>query len=151
MTALITPEITAFIGRKDDPIHSVVTRRDIQKYAVAVGSRIKKHLCGDEAPPLFHLCLFWPIVPLAKLKVDGLVNDPFLPQFPLNRAMAGGVEVEYHRPIVPGDTLIATRELTDIYEKMGRQGPLLFYEITRSIDDDQAGAVVTEKTTQIMR
>ncbi|GIS02168.1 MAG: hypothetical protein CM15mP103_07190 [Gammaproteobacteria bacterium] len=41
-----------------------MTRRDIRKYAIATDNRQAKYLDGDVAPPLFHLHLFWDVVPL---------------------------------------------------------------------------------------
>ena len=65
--------------------------------------------------------------------------------------MAGGLHIDYHRPVYPGDWLTATRTLTNIYEKSGRSGLLLFYEVTMEIVDDDGELVITEKTTRILR
>jgi len=65
--------------------------------------------------------------------------------------MAGGLHIEYHQPIKPGDWLTATRTLTEIYEKTGRSGPLIFYVVVMEIVNDAGEPVVTEKTTRIMR
>ena len=100
---------------------------------------------------MFHVALFWDVVELGELAADGLSTDPLLPDFPLKKAMAGGWKIEYHKPIRPGDTLLATRTLTDIYEKMGSSGPLIFYEITTRIETEAGAAVLTEKTTRILR
>ena len=45
----------------------------------------------------------------------------------------------------------ATRTLTDIYEKAGRSGPLIFYEVLMEVRDDDGELVVTEKTRRILR
>lgn len=151
MTALLTPELTACIGRQAPPRTEVVTRRDIRKYAISTGTRIRKHLDGDEAPPLFHVALFWDVVELGQLTPDGVSVDTLLPKLPLERAMAGGLEIEYHRPIVPGDVLVARRTLSDLYEKAGRSGPLIFYEITLEVATAAGEPVLTEITTRILR
>ena len=54
--------------------------------------------------------------------------------------MAGGLKIEYHRDIFPGDWLTATRTLTDIYEKQGRSGPLIFYEVVMDVVNDRRRA-----------
>ncbi|MEM6604882.1 MAG: MaoC family dehydratase N-terminal domain-containing protein [Pseudomonadota bacterium] len=151
MTSLLNEQILGAIGRKTEPQREIVTRRDIRKYAVATGNRQRKHLNGDEAPPLFHLSLFWDVVELDLLTPDGVSIDSLLPRFPLEKAMAGGLHIDYHRPIRPGDWLTAVRTLTDIYEKQGRSGPLIFYEVIMHIRDDAGASVVTEKTTRILR
>ena len=149
--SLLGPEVLEAIGRVSEPRREIVTRRDIRKYAIATGNPQAKYLAGDEAPPMFHVPLFWDVVPLDQLTPDGVSVDTLLPRFPLERAMAGGLEIEYLRPIRPGDWLTATRTLTDIYEKEGRSGPLIFYEVVMEIRDDDGNLVVKEKTTRILR
>lgn len=151
MTALLTPELKACIGRQAPPRTEVVTRRDIRKYAISTGTRIRRHLDGDEAPPLYHVALFWDVVELDQLTPDGVSVDTLLPKLPLERAMAGGLEITYHRPIVPGDVLVARRTLTDLYEKAGRSGPLIFYEITLDVRTEGGDPVLEEVTTRILR
>jgi acyl dehydratase len=149
--SLLSEELLSNIGRSSEPHRELVTRRDIRKYAVATGNRQQKYLDGDQAPPMFHVPLFWDIVPLEQLTPDGVSIDTLLPKFPLEKAMAGGLKIEYHKPVYPGDWLTATRTLTDIYEKQGRSGPLIFYEVIMEIRDDDGEPVITEKTTRILR
>ena len=151
MTGLLDDELLATIGRQSEPRRELVTRRDIRKYAVATGNRQRKYLDGDEAPPMFHVPLFWDVVERDQLTPDGVSIDPLLPKFPLEKAMAGGLHIEYHRPVYPGDWLTSVRTLTNIYEKQGRSGPLIFYEVVMEITNDAGEPVITEKTTRILR
>ena len=151
MSGLLTPDLLAHVGRSAPPRHEVVTRRDIRKYAIATRQRQRKYLDGDEAPPLFHVALFWDVVPMEELTPDGVSIDGLLPKLPLTRAMAGGLEIEYHGRIAPGDELVATRTLTKLYEKAGRSGPLIFYEIVMDVRRRSGELVVSEKTTRILR
>jgi hydroxyacyl-ACP dehydratase HTD2-like protein with hotdog domain len=151
MSGLLDDKLLATIGRQSEPQRELVTRRDIRKYAVATGNRQRKYLDGDEAPPMFHVPLFWDVVELDQLTPDGVSIDPLLPKFPLEKAMAGGLHIEYHQPVYPGDWLTATRTLTNIYEKQGRSGPLIFYEVVMEITNDDGEPVITEKTTRILR
>lgn len=149
--SLLTPDLLNNIGSKSEPQREIVTRRDIRKYAVATGSRQRKYLDGDLAPPMFHVPLFWDVVELDQLTPDGVSIDTLLPKFPLEKAMAGGLKIEYHKPIRPGDWLTSTRTLTDIYEKAGRSGALIFYEIIMDVVNDDQELVIREKTTRILR
>lgn len=151
MTGLLSPELLSTIGRSSEPHRELVTRRDIRKYAVATDNRARKYLDGDEAPPMFHVALFWDVVELDQLSPDGVSIDSLLPKFPLEKAMAGGLNIEYHKAIFPGDWLTSTRTLTDIYEKQGRSGSLIFYEVVMEIVNDQGELVIREKTTRILR
>ncbi|MBU8906245.1 FAS1-like dehydratase domain-containing protein [Desertibacillus haloalkaliphilus] len=151
MSKLLTEEILSYIGHSAPPKKEIVTRRDIQKYSIATGQRQKKYIRGDEAPPMFHVSLFWDVVELEQLMPDGVSKDILLPEFPLKKAMAGGLKIDYHKPIYPGDWLTATRTLTDIYEKVGSSGPLIFYEVVMEVVNEQGEKVITEKTTRILR
>ena len=151
MGSLLTADLLANIGQSAPPKTELVTRRDIRKYSVATGQRQQKYLAGDQAPPMFHLALFWDVVELDQLTPDGLSIDALLPKFPLERAMAGGLKIEYHKPILAGDVLVATRTLTDIYEKEGSQGPLIFYEVVMQVQTESGDPVVTETATRILR
>ena len=151
MSQLLSNELLANIGRLASPRNEIVTRRDIRKYSIATGQRLKKYLEGDEAPPMFHVSLFWDVVEMDQLSPDGVSIDSLLPEFPLKKAMAGGLKIEYFKPIVPGDWLTATRTLTDIYEKQGSKGPLIFYEITMNVVNESGEKVLKETTTRILR
>lgn len=151
MSQLLTPELLAHIGRSSEPRTELASRREIRKYSIATRQRLKKFLDGDEAPPMFHVALFWDMVELDQLTPDGVSIDTLLPRFPLERAMAGGLKIDYARPIFAGDNLVATRTLTDIYEKSGSQGPLIFYEVVMDVKTDSGDPVLTEKTTRILR
>jgi len=151
MSGLLTPELLANIGRSSPPQREYVTRRDIRKYAVATGNRQAKYLRGDVAPPMFHIPLFWDVVELDELTPDGVSVDSLLPTFPLTRAMAGGLKITYHQPVLPGTWLTSVRTLDDIYEKTGRSGPLIFYRLVQEIKDEKGQLVIVEETTRILR
>ena len=148
---LLTPELLANIGKTDAPRTEVVTRRDIRKYSIATNQTQRKYLDGDVAPPLYHVALFWDVVELDELSPDGVSIDKLLPKFPLEREMAGGLDIVHHDRIRAGDVLVATRTLTDIYEKEGRSGPLIFYEVVMEVKRENGDPVMTQKTTRILR
>ena len=148
---LITPELLSHIGDSAPVKEEVVTRRDIRKYSIATGQRLRKFLDGDEAPPMFHVSLFWDVVELEKLSPDGVSIDSLLPKFPLEKAMAGGLKIDYYQSIYPGDILTAKRTLSDIYEKQGSKGPIIFYEVIMEVKNKAGEPVLTEKTTRLLR
>lgn len=151
MSSLLTAELLANIGRRSEPRKELVTRRDIRKYSVATGQRLQKFLDGDEAPPMFFIALFWEVVALDQLSPDGVSKDPMFPEFPLKRAMAGGLKMTFHKPAFPGEWLIARRTLTNIYEKQGSSGPLIFCEVTMEVKTEDGEPVVSEQATRIFR
>lgn len=151
MAELLTPEIKARIGTASPEIRVEVTRRDIQKYAVSTGQRARKHLDGDEAPPLFHFGYSMEILPPEQLRRDGIAEDKLIPPLPLKRVMAGNSDTTYHRPIRPGDRLVITRRLKDIYEKQGKSGPLIFVVTETLIETADGEPVLNEVTSLIAR
>lgn len=151
MNKVLTDGLLSNIGKTASPRRELVTRRDIRKYSIATGQQSKKYLEGDEAPPLFHVSLFWDVIEMDQLSPDGVSIDSLLPDFPLKKAMAGGLKIDYFKPILPGQWLTAKRTLTDIYEKQGSKGPLIFYEIIMDVEDDSGELVLREKATRILR
>ncbi len=151
MAELLTPEIMSWIGKTDPPLTEEISRRDIRRYAVATDQRLEKYLNGDEAPPMFHSTFFREIKRLEHLEADGHVADTLLPPLPLKRVMAGGHETTFHRPIRPGDQLTATRRLSELTEKQGRTGPLIFVIVETEITAADGETILTERYTRILR
>lgn len=148
---LITPEIRQWIGRSDASQRLEVARRDIVKYAIATEQRLEKYRRGDEAPPMFLFNAHQPLVQIEALRPDGLTKDPLLPDLPLKRVMAGGVRNRYHRAVRAGDVLVLTRTLTDIYEKQGSTGPLIFVLYAVRVETEDGELVMEETRTRIFR
>ena len=149
---LLTEEHTAWIGSTEPPVRVEISRRDIQKYAAATEQQQQRFLDGDEAPPMFIFNLFSDIPQLGDLRSDGLARGRRGgPGLPLKRVMAGGTEIRQHRPIRPGDELTGTRMITDMYEKQGSSGPLIFTVRQLTITDADGELVMEEIQTSINR
>jgi 3-methylfumaryl-CoA hydratase len=149
--SMLTTEIKDWIGHTEAPITVEVSRREIVKYAIATEQVRPEYLSGDEAPPMFIFGLFRPILPMVRLGPDGLPPPGAMPELPLKRIMAGGTKMTVHRPMRAGDVLTGTRTLTDIFEKEGRQGPLIFLVSTLSVVDATGASVMDETGTRIAR
>jgi hydroxyacyl-ACP dehydratase HTD2-like protein with hotdog domain len=65
--------------------------------------------------------------------------------------MAGGSTLRPKRGIRPGDELVATRSITDIRERSGRTGPLIFLETQTVVETVAGELVLTDRTTLIAR
>ena len=68
----------------------------------------------------------------------------------LKAGVNGGYEVEYFKPIRPGDTITATIKLAGVEEKEGKRGKLIlmFLEI---VCTNQKGEVVTKLNNTLIR
>lgn len=149
--SLITDEIRSWIGRADEPQRFEVARRDIVKYSLATEQLNEKYLRGDEAPPMFLFGADRPLTPIDELGPDGLRRDALMPDLPLKRVMAGGIKQRHHRPIVPGDVLMITRSITDIFEKQGASGSLIFVVYDIQVTTEDGEMVVQQSQSRINR
>ena len=151
MSELISEDARSWIGRSGEPQRIEINRSDIVKYAIATEQRQEKYLKGDEAPPMFMYGALRPLVPMDELGPDGISVDKFLPELPLKRVMAGGTEMTFHRTVHPGDVLVATRSLSDIIEKQGSTGPLIFVVYDLQVETEAGELVMEERQTRILR
>ncbi len=65
--------------------------------------------------------------------------------------MAGGQEVEYIRPIRPGDVLTRQSRISNIEERQGSTGPLVFTTNETTYHDADGEPVVIVRSTSISR
>ena len=151
MAELLSEDALAWVGRSDPPMTVEVTRRDIVKYAISTEQTQEKYLSGDEAPPMFVAGLSREVVPLDELGPDGLAQASLVPDLPLKRVMAGGVEFDFHRTVHPGDVLVFERSLSSLTEKQGRTGPLIFVTYTINCRTEDGEPVLEQKQTRILR
>lgn len=148
---LVSEEARKMIGASGPPAHVKISRRDIIKYSVSTEQILDKYLKGDEAPPMFLFGALRPVVPIDQLGPDGVASTSLMPELPLKRVMAGGTKIRYFRPVKPGDKLVATRTLADMYEKSGSQGPLIFLVYKLDIKTEAGELVAEETQTRIVR
>lgn len=152
MPTMLTEEHLSWIGHESPPVEVEVNRRDIVKYSLATEQVLEKYRRGDEAPPMFVFNLFSPLRGPDELREDGVPRGGGAgPKLPLKRVMAGGTEIIQHRPIRPGDRLTGVHRISNLYEKEGRQGPLIFTERALMVTDAGGAPVLEEIQTSISR
>jgi acyl dehydratase len=155
-TGLVPPETYAAVGSAlGAPTSAVVTRREAQRYARAVGDLDPVYFDeeaaraagydGLVAPPTFVGHAVVEGGTLDDLREDGLWRDrggtPI--RLHVSRTMFGGEEWEFKAPVLVGDTVTAQRRLGAVEEKDGRSGPfvLLHYETTFTNQRDEVVAI----------
>ena len=161
--SLITDEIRSWIGHETPPWTIEAARLDIKRFAVATDDLNPLYLDeeyakqsqygGLIAPPLFYMAPLTNPVPENELRADGLPYEGKfpIPPTPLPRLMDGGTEIEFFAPIRTGDTLTGRCKITDIYQKDGRSGPLIFVERECTYTNQNGEVVVIEKGAAILR
>jgi acyl dehydratase len=137
-----------------EAVSAVVTRREAQRYARAVGDLSAIYFDeeaaraagydGLVAPPTFVGHVVVEGSTLDDLRIDGLwsARGPKL-RLGVSRTMFGGEEWEFRLPVLVGDTITAQRRLGAVEEKEGSSGPfvLIHYETTFTNQRDEIVAV----------
>jgi acyl dehydratase len=152
---LVPPETYAIVGESlGPPVSAVITRREAQRYARAVGDLDPVYFDEDAAraagydgvvaPPTFVGHAVVEGATLEDLREDGLwVDRGRKVRLAVSRTMFGGEEWEFRQPVLVGDTVTAQRRLGNVEEKDGRSGPfvLLHYETTFTNQRDEVVAI----------
>lgn len=161
--SLIPEAARAMVGQVlGTPIRGEVLRKEIERYAHAVGDENPLYFDPEYAraagyrdviaPPLFVEIFQRPDVPLAELREDGLSKGRQAPiPLPVTRVMAGGEEVEYLHPLYPGDTLTGETRLADLTEKTGRSGPFVLIVRETTYTNQDGITVIKKRNTSIVR
>ena len=121
--SVITQEMRDVIGVESEPATQEIEKGAVIRFARAI---------GDSNP------LFTDEVAARKSKYGGLIAPPtFLRSViagpptvefknPYSASLDGGSEWEYFEPVRPGDRITHTVRVSDIYEREGRLGNMLF-------------------------
>ena len=157
--SLITEEARAMIGKEGEPVTREVYEKEIRRYCYAVGDinpvyldeevAKKSRYGGIVAPPMFYDIPNMQEFSLDELKEDGLAKAEFNVPIKAARTMAGGKEVEFFKPMRPGDKITRVGKIVDIYEKEGRSGPLAFTIFENRYTNQDGELVAVERMTGI--
>lgn len=104
-----------------------------------------------EVPPLGHWLYFLPRALQRDIASDGHPNrGGFLPPVPLPRRMWAAGWLNFHAPILIGQTLTRHSSITSIEQKAGRSGPLVFVTVLHEITT-VSGPAVSESQVLVYR
>jgi len=143
------------LGRKSDPYMISIERGAIEKVAYASGNAMPWHASSEAigdglfSTPMAPLPFYWHLI---NNTPTYRVYEQFV-QEGLDRNVAHlhtGDDYRFFHPIVPGDTIAVTCELTVLYEKQGRAGPMKFIEDVWSFHNQHnmlAGQLVRKAVT----
>lgn len=154
--SLITDEARAMIGKEMKPLAGEVYAKEIRRFCYAVGdlnplyldeeAARKSKQGGIVAPPMFFDIPTAREFPQEELKVDGLPMAGIRPPLKVMRNMAGGDEVEFFKPMRPGDKITRVSKIVELFEKDGRTGRLVFtvFEHRYTNQDGELTAIVRQ-------
>lgn len=125
-----------------------VTQEMIQGFARAVGETDPKYLDAEVAkdgatggliaPPVFYDVFRADQLPDPKVKFGKV-------------AFNAGQRCEFYAPIRPGDTITMKTRVTDVYEKTGRTGKMVFIVRQTTYENQQGETVAMVEQSQVRR
>ena len=143
--SLVTPELLAAlqVGEVSGRYTFAVTRERIKAFAAVLADLPREQRLvfdGDagEGPPRDAPAAFFGALDPLELKI--MSHDRGLDLIPYRRTGGGNAfnEVEYERPIRSGDLVSVAVTYTEVYERSGRSGRLLF-RVREGVLTDQSG------------
>jgi len=149
------------LGRMSEPeTRPPITFDEIARYAYAVDDVRPSYVDpegakdgpygGIVAAPLFTGFTNFPPTAIADLRPDGLPdarNDPLLLRIPGAQSRYTGTDVTLIEPIRPGDVLTRKSTVTDVEEKQGRSGAMIFTTKKMTITNQHGRTVMIDRTT----
>lgn len=119
----------AWIGRTQEQ-SDVLTPALLQRFRATIDSRET----SEFAPQAIHWCLCLPETATDELGPDGHPKrGDFMPPVPLPRRMWASSNVKFHIPLSSGMAISRRSTISNIAEKQGASGPLVFVTIDHEI------------------
>ena len=108
-------------------------------------------MAGTALPPLWHWLFFLPYHRQSEIGPDGHAQrGGFLPPVPLPRRMWAGGRLQWHAPLVVGDSVKRVSTIASVAHKSGRTGDLLFVLVKHEVRNAQ-GLCLTEEHDIVYR
>ncbi|CAH0123208.1 MaoC family dehydratase N-terminal domain-containing protein [Microbacterium sp. Bi121] len=122
-----------------------VTANDIAGFVEAVTGEKREFVQGDAAPAIY----FGALDPVERRDID---LDAFLQDLPFRKTGGGNAfnEIAYVRPIRVGDVVKVTTRYTEVYEKTGSRGTLLFRVRENELIDVSGDPIGTSRCGHVL-
>ena len=144
--SVITDELRSFIGLESRPASYDIERHAVERFACAIGDPNPLYSDQDAARDSSYGGLIAPPTFFRSLLPGGYTN-PF-PE-PFAHVLDGGSKYRFHEPVRVGDRITVVRKITDLFEKHGRMGAMLFKITEISYTNQHDQLVATQATTTI--
>ena len=154
----ITDAIRAMVGVMADPVVMEVEAGAIKRFCQAVGDSNPLFIDAEHAkngphggvicPPGFF---GWPAKPAPMFSgpMASMMGEFAKAGFP--GVLDGGIDFEFFQPIHPGDVLVSSAKIADIYEREGKTGKSLFGVIETTYTNQNGDVVARGRMTLIGR
>jgi 3-methylfumaryl-CoA hydratase len=142
--------LTRWIGRTETR-QDTVTAGPLVALAALLDRDDPPPRAGDAAPPLAHWLYFLPNYRQSEAGPDGhALKGTFLPPIDLPRRMWAGSRLEFLRPLEVGSKVTRLSRITDVAEKEGRSGKLVFVTVRHEVSDE-GGLVLSDEHDIVFR
>ena len=141
---MVSDELARWVG-KTETVTDTVTATPWAALSATLDRDIERPSVGTPRPPLWHWLYFLPLYPQSEAGPDGHAQrGGFLPPVPLPRRMWAASQLEFNRPLRVGDGISRVSTITDVREKSGRTGTLVFVKVRHEIraNDEGLSAIV---------
>lgn len=132
-TPIDLEHLRTWVGRVVEA-QDLISVRHAKLMAASLG--LPQSACFDGAalPPLWHWLYFLEGLPPAELGRDGHPSrGGFLPPVPLANRMWAGGQLEFHRPLLMGETALKRSWVKSVDHKQGRSGHLVFVTVRHEL------------------
>jgi 3-methylfumaryl-CoA hydratase len=138
------PDLSDWIGQRERA-HGCVTHHAALTIRATLVGEGEEQLGGDTMPHLWHWYAFPPTASMDGLGADGHPKlGGFLPPVPLERRMWAGGILEFFQPLKVGEPLERRSSITNVVEKSGASGQMVFVTVQHDIFTDR-GLCVREQ------
>lgn len=143
------PNLKDWIGKREEAA-DLVTAAPVAGLATLLGHESPPWTSGA-VPPLGHWFYALNRTPQAQLDDDGHEKrGTFLPPVALPRRMWAGGQLSFLHPVRMGSVFRRASTITDVVEKDGRSGPLVFVTVEHRYEDSK-GLAVKERQDLVYR
>jgi 3-methylfumaryl-CoA hydratase len=140
--------LRAWIGRTESS-EEAITLDPALRFHATLDDEDPAPRTGGELPPLWHWLYFLPRPAAREMGVDGHARrGGFMPPVELPRRMFAGSQMEFHAPLIIGESAHRMREIISVESKDGREGPLVFVGVRDRIE--MSGQLCVEERQTIV-
>jgi acyl dehydratase len=147
---LITDDMRQLIGQRFRPYSLEVEKGDMLRFAEA--ARMTSPAFTDEVTARhgrYGGLIASPTYVIVMRCLEAAAISPLLDRIPYGGVLDGGSSWTFLEPIRPGDRIEATARLTDLYERQGKLGRMLFAIIDIDYTNQLGECVVRQRDTSI--
>jgi len=145
MTAITATDLARWVGKTETAIDTI-TATPYAALSATLDRDPGQAPAGTPLPPLWHWLYFLPLYRQSEVGPDGHAQrGGFLPPVPLPRRMWAASQLEFKRQLRVGDAIRRVSTITDVSEKSGRTGALVFVKVRHEIRaNDEASPAIVE-------